>query len=182
MPNRVHDAFAPLLGRPAWQVRKGHGSFLTMEFGDPHLEVRAPSPAAMESSEAVRKLAAKRIVTVRGAWHLWIYCCHWKITREGILEAEDESTDHAIMHAAAFLDGQILDSVAVQSASATVFRFDLGGTLSTHPYAEGGEDEQWLLYEPTGTVLSVRGDGKCFRGPGDTPPEDERWTSPTDAV
>lgn len=38
MSAHVHPicaAFEPLIGLTSWSVKKGHGSFVTMEFGDP---------------------------------------------------------------------------------------------------------------------------------------------------
>ena len=33
------QAFAPVYGLPSWQVKHGHDSFLTFEFGEPIVEV-----------------------------------------------------------------------------------------------------------------------------------------------
>ncbi|PJI44395.1 MAG: hypothetical protein CTR53_01420 [Ferrovibrio sp.] len=35
----LESVFRPLIGQLVWSVRKGHGTFLTMEFGAPHLDV-----------------------------------------------------------------------------------------------------------------------------------------------
>ena len=39
----------------AWNVRCGHGSFLTMEFGQPHIAVREPVVASPGRSDRVRR-------------------------------------------------------------------------------------------------------------------------------
>ena len=62
---------SPLIGETAWNVAKGHGSFLTLEF-------RPPSLVVVEHASR-----ASRTAYVRGAWGLWIYCCHWKIMHAG---------------------------------------------------------------------------------------------------
>jgi hypothetical protein len=69
----LRRAFAPVTGLPAWNVRKGHGSFLTLEFGKPHLVVRQPIVAAPEASDEVRTALRHRSVYPHGEWHLWIY-------------------------------------------------------------------------------------------------------------
>ncbi|RIJ76775.1 hypothetical protein D1871_10435 [Nakamurella silvestris] len=33
--------FAPMIGLPCWLVRRGHGSFVTLEFGSPQLTIAA---------------------------------------------------------------------------------------------------------------------------------------------
>lgn len=41
----VGSVFAPLIGLPAWNVQKGQGSFLTFDFGAPHLSITEPIAA-----------------------------------------------------------------------------------------------------------------------------------------
>jgi len=154
-------------------VRHGHGSFLTLEFGQPRLEVSEHT----EKARVGRR--RRRVVAVYGDWHLWVYCCHWFVFRDGERVGYSEGTDASIGRAVRTLDGQRLTGVAVnQLPGRSVFTFDLGATLHTRPYSAPRTDpllEQWSLYEPGGTVLTLRGDGRCSRGPGDTPPEREVW-------
>jgi hypothetical protein len=59
-----------------------------------------------------------------------------------------------------------------------VFKFDLGAYLFTCPYEDEPEErlmDQWHLYEPSGMVLSFRGDGKYSRQTADTPASDEEY-------
>lgn len=166
LPKPIAQAFEPILGKPAWQVKQGYGSFLTLEFGEPHLDIVEPNPKRRRQS---------RDVTVCGDWHLWIYCCGWDIVQNGELLAYWESEDAEIAKAAAELDGQCLEKIWLEPESViTHFEFDLGAVLKTYPYDEE-LNEQWFLYEPTGGVLSLRSDGMHSHGPGDTPPEEECW-------
>jgi hypothetical protein len=63
------DAFDPVRGLPSWEVRRGHGSFLTLEFGAPSVEVgdvrTLRTPIAGE-----RLPVPSRGAYVRGEWHL----------------------------------------------------------------------------------------------------------------
>jgi hypothetical protein len=43
---------------------------------------------------------------------------------------------------------------------ATRFDFDLGGRLEVRRMERNSEDDLWMLYEPNGYVLCVRGDGR----------------------
>ena len=151
--------FSPVFGRPCWNVRPGYGSFITMEFGEPHLEIREPKQASHSVSSRVSELLARRTVTVHGEWHLWIYCCEWSIFNSGRLigSSEDPSSFES---ATQFLDGQALTSTATES-STTTFTFDLGGTLTTKPFDE--KSEQWMFFQPDGFILTLRADGMyCF--------------------
>ena len=49
--NAVEAAFQPVLGLPCWGVQCGYGSFLTLEFGQPRLEVVEPRPVPSGASE-----------------------------------------------------------------------------------------------------------------------------------
>ena len=75
----IRLTFEHVYGLPCWNAKSGWGSFLTMEFGLPHLEIREPSPPKPDWSLRTRRSQARRLVVVHGEWHLWIYCCEWKV-------------------------------------------------------------------------------------------------------
>jgi len=169
IPRQIASAFAPIFGRPAWQVKQGHGSFLTLEFGEPRLEIDEPKE---------RRGRRYRIVTIRGDWHLWIYCCSWDIFQDGKRLAHSASDDQTIEKATNQLNGQRLEKLWIEPGTvATRFEFDLGGILSTFTY-ENDDDEpnkQWMLFEPSGNVVSIRSDNRFSRNLGDTPPDEVQW-------
>jgi len=173
----LQQAFAPLIGLPAWCVQKGQGSFLTMEFGKPHLRIRQPMIASPNSSERVRRLLARRQVSPCGEWHLWIYCCHWRVIHEDKQIACNESSDLEIVEAARRIDGQLLLKVnADPSKGTSIFCFDLGAAIHTWPGDES-DDEQWMLYKTDGDVFTYRADGHYSLAPADERPADARWNS-----
>jgi hypothetical protein len=163
----VQKAFAPLAALPCWGVKRGHGTFLTFEFGDPVLEIREPITPKEATSKEVLRLLRRRLAYPKGQWHLWVYCCAWSV-REGTREVGDWSSNARIDRAAAFLNGQKLTTVNFNSRGArTTFIFDLGGSLETRPYDRRGE--QWLLYEPSGKVLVWRADRQYSHNLGTRP-------------
>jgi hypothetical protein len=179
----VEEVFRPLAGVPCWNVKRGYGSFLTLEFGAPYLEVRDPRPPKEGRSEKANRLLATRGVYVHGDWHLWIYCCNWRVFQGETVAGK--STSHLQMdNGARALDGQILTGIEVDlSAGIWNFQFDLGGCLATQRYARRSryyaeDKEQWLLYQPDRMVLTVRADGKYSHQHGETRPSEERWHDP----
>ena len=173
----VGSVFAPIIGLPTWNVSRGYASFLTFEFGVPSLRVRE-AYASPSANSRVRARAERRVVTVRGAWHLWIHSCDWKVLQAGEVIGHSEGEDETLERAAAALDGQILTGVVVEPANgASRFTFDLGGVLETTRWAdeEVGDGEQWLLFTPSEEVLSIRADGHYSWHPGSTPPDQEIW-------
>jgi hypothetical protein len=167
-PSTIQQSFAKLYGIPSWHVRQGYDAFLTFEFGTPHQEIgqvinREPN---REGSRPTR------MVTIRGDWHLWIYCCGWRITQDGSALATFESSAESIAAACGALNGQALSEFTFESERGeSVFRFDLGGELTTAPY-DDDLLEQWMLYCPDGYVLTYRSDGAFSHGRADTTHEE----------
>jgi hypothetical protein len=173
----IEDIFQPIYGKPAWQVQQGYGSFLTFEFGEPHLQIREPKQASESVSSKVRKHLAKRSVYLHGDWHLWIYLCDWNIFSNEELIAHSKSKRRVIGRATSELDGQVLTRVTVSKSYKTVFEFDLGGKLETMPYPEVGESPNnlWLLYEPSHCVFMLRSDGQCCHISEETNADEGNW-------
>lgn len=154
---------APILGQIAWGAAKGHGSFLSFEFGSPSLVVHDHPSLSRRSAYA------------RGASSLWIYCCHWRITRTGEQLAWSEDDAATIDHAVACLVGQRLDAIAVDPSDGhTHFRFDLGGALDTWPYGDDANEEQRSI-STHDAVLRVNAASRYEIGPVDAPLSDDGW-------
>jgi hypothetical protein len=175
--NPAEEVFRHLYGQPCWNVKSGYGSFMTMEFGTPSLHIREPRAVSDSASPAVAKNAARRIVTLHGEWHLWIYSCAWQVFTAGKRIGHSNlkgSSKQPIKRAADELDGQKLIHVSVNPRTAnTVFEFDLGSRLETKPYNE--TSDQWILFEPNGNIFTLRGNGDCSHESDDTDPEDTIW-------
>ncbi len=154
-PSIIRQTFAKLYGVPSWNVRQGYSSFLTFEFGTPHQEIE-PVINREPNRESSRPT---RMVTIRGDWHLWIYCCGWRITQDGKVLAGFKSSGGSIAAACRALHGQALSEFTFDpKCGESVFSFDLGGKLTTAPY-DDELNEQWMLYCPDSQVLTYRSDG-----------------------
>src|SRR5215217_5037296 len=124
--NQIERSFKRFRGKPCWGVKRGYGSFLTFEFGKPRLEIREPKSLGSSASGRLRESYSRRLATVHGDWHLWIYCCDW-VVRKGDVVIGDSSSARRVDRAAAFLDGQKLLSATLRPRGArTHFEFDLG--------------------------------------------------------
>jgi hypothetical protein len=80
-------------GTPCWNVKPGFGSFVTLEFGRPHLVVNEPrsATALAGASRRVRRRLTRRRVCVRGRWRPWIYCCDWEARVGGAIRGDSSS-------------------------------------------------------------------------------------------
>lgn len=158
----VEKVFNKIYGKPCWNVRPGYGSFLTFEFGNPRLVIREPKKTIGKIPDKIKKiLEARRNVTIRGDWYLWIYCCSWNVLLKNKIIG-DSTSKRKMKLAASFLDGQKLTKVTICARTPnTVFEFDLGARLETKSYDK--TSEQWMLYEPKGKVFTIRADNTyCY--------------------
>ncbi len=155
----IDKSFKQLYGKPCWGLHYERLLNLSINFGKPSLRVREPFKTGSKS-KAVKQLAARRSVTVRGEWWLWIYCCYWQLTLDGLELATGSSSSRRMERAMAKLGGQKLVSTEVETdTGATRFVFDLGCVLHCRRFVRDTDDELWTLYKPSGYVLSVYGNG-----------------------
>ena len=176
----VEDAVAPLVGVPSWLVRNGNGSFVTLEFGQPKVVIGEPRMSRL-SIDGAPPGAMRRSARVQGQWHLWIYCCFWSLSLDTTQIAHNESDDVTIERALHLLNGQAITAVTISPVDgSTKFSFDLGCVMTTTPAPEhvysSTTVEQWMLYQPSGEVLTIRSDGMYSLEPGGTTSADARWT------
>jgi hypothetical protein len=160
----IGEAFRHLLGQLAWSVCKGHGSFLTFEFGKPHITIREPVATSPGTSETVRKNLARRRVFITGDWRLWIQNAHWEI--ETRYEKVNSDTFDAInlQDTLKELDGQRLVSISFCSGDGScVLVFDLGTSLTLRPNANV-DDDQWSIHARDGSWITCGMDGSLSEG------------------
>jgi len=99
--------------------------------------------------------------------------CDWVVQKDG-KRLGDSRTKTSARRAADFLNGQKLTQFSIIPGTvATVFKFDLEATLKTFPYDTHGE--QWLLFDPSRKVLTLRADGQYSYARADAPAENSSW-------
>lgn len=154
----VQSLFRPLQGQYVWGIRRNIGSYLSLEFGEPHRRVREPKASA-SPSERVSRLMARRRVHIIGDWTLGIWDTHWEITTSNATATSFDTDAAQVDEALQELDGQALLEVRDgPTLASTIFQFDLGGSLRTWPASEE-EDDQWCLFTFQGPAVSFRNDG-----------------------
>ncbi|MBV8524319.1 MAG: hypothetical protein JOY71_19690 [Acetobacteraceae bacterium] len=149
-------ALAGLLGQLAWGVRRGYGSFLTIEFGEPRLFVREPIQSVSSDSLDIRQRLSRRHVSVHGIWHLWITHGSWTLVTVNYATSSEESEAAKVEPALTQLDGQRLVSAKFNRSSAEIhLSFDLGAHLRIGPGQQVDRDEdQWQLFAPDGSIVN----------------------------
>lgn len=163
-PRQRFEAFLlPMKGEPAWSVRQGTGSFLTLEFGK---SVPARGRPRHDDEDGPRP---------HGERHLWIYCCHWKILRGEEQLALSDSSDAVIRSALAQIEGKELEDILVDIDSGqTGFLFSDEISIQTWPYGDDPGEEQWFVYGGN-MVLSFRADCRFGIVEGDVLRGTESW-------
>lgn len=100
--------------------------------------------------------------------------CDWEIFRKGKRFLKSSSPGERIERVVGVLDGEkLVRFTLVPRGLHCIFEFDLGSVLKTKPY--GRSHEQWLLYEPTGKVLTLRADKRYSREPGNSSEMESNW-------
>jgi hypothetical protein len=132
----IENKASLLLGQKAWGAELGVGSFVTIEFGS-----RRPATEASERPH--------------GEWHLWVYCCAWRLETEDEVVAASEDPRQKLQAAVQRLNNRVLQAVKVERpALETTFTFDDELTLRLFPIFSK-DFEHWMLYDPNGFVLTV---------------------------
>ena len=153
--NQVLDLYKPLIGQLAWSVRRGVGTFLTLEFDLPHLLVTEPRMSNAESAK-IRRMASRRRVFVEGDWHFWIRDTRWRLrTAGGVIDHDSDLSDNECLKD---LEGQRLLSVEMREESVLELTFDLGGKLELGGPLDG-EETQWSLYHWQDMAAHFEADG-----------------------
>lgn len=151
MSTDVKEIFRDIVGLPCWNVKRGIGTFITIDFGKPRIRIAEPNSRR-----------SNRQMILYGEWHLWIYDCHWRIYSNSASVATDESNDSDINKWVRYLDGQKLTSVTYNGKE-TIFLFDLGGTIITYPVDVHNGIDQWILYHEDQAVANLTNAGKICR-------------------
>lgn len=154
----IERRFAPLRRHPCWGLHFDPQLNLTLNFGRPSLRVREPF-VTRSKYPRVQRIASRRLVTVRGQWWLWLFCCYWQVKRGGKLLATGGASCKRIDCALNDLHGQKLTSVAVDlNTGASRFVFDLGCELTCRRFEADSDSDVWTLYGPN-DIVSVTGQG-----------------------
>jgi hypothetical protein len=140
--------FQPILGRSAWNVALGHGSFVTMEFGEP-----------LSASSG----------KVHGTWHFWVYCCAWRLETPDDVLAYSEDSRSRLEQVLPLLEGKKLEDVEINFPNGdTLLRFAGRLVLRLMPiYSE--DYEHWMFYTPEGVLVFGSGTNWSFEPSSDSP-------------
>jgi hypothetical protein len=125
---KIDEVLRLLVGQYVWSVRSGVGTFLTMEFGEPHRVVYEPRQASENVSAAVRRTLGRRLISIKGDLSLFIQDSQWSIFTKDA-EVNWKSSEALVREMLVYhLDGQKVLS-AVRRDDDTVLEFDLATTV-----------------------------------------------------
>lgn len=153
--------FSKVAGLKTRNVKQGHGSFITMEFG--------------KDVEFIRKIKGKLIKNVRGEWYFFVYMCAWRIDEKNNPIAGCEDSREIIERALKKIENKKLINVQIlNNAYDLKLKFENSiNFLLFSIYTKEEDAEHWMLYAPENKVLSA--------GPGITLTyENSGYTAPVD--
>lgn len=159
----IRELLQQLLGELVWSAKRGHGTFITMEFGTPHLVVREPIKSKSTTPQVVRHLA-RRHVSIHGDFSLFIWDSRWSISTKDQTVGLDTS-ENVVREVLRDLDGQRVTAVNFAEADTTL-EFDLGITvrLGKSIFPTEPKSDLWSLARFGSSSLSLLNDGSIVRG------------------
>jgi hypothetical protein len=143
----IHTKLQGIISKKAWGVKRGVGSFVTIEFGQP-MPPKSPNGKSY------------------GEWHLWVYGGEWRLEKGEHVAVASEDTQTKIDTEIQCLEGCVLQSFEVMTpALDAVLTFEPDLVLRIFSiYSEETEErgmDSWLLYTPdAGNVITVHPGGK----------------------
>lgn len=161
---QIQDMFKPLIGLHTWQVRQGHGTFLTFEFGKPHIRVREPKKHVSSNLESVERHFQRRKITVVGEWHLWIQYAKWSIETMNHKTSDSDEDSKSVKDSLEEVDGQILLQAEVSNAEKKItLTFDLGAKIIIFPDADFYDEDLLAIYNVEGECNSISANPNGFK-------------------
>jgi len=144
----VLETIKDCIGLRARDVKLGHGSFLTMGFGND-----------IEYSMTIR---GKSEIIIRPEWYLWIQSDNWEIhlSETGVdvlCSSRDKRTE--ISEKISWLEGKTLQKVSLPpSISDTKFIFGNFESLMVYSpeWYQETDSPDWILFTPQKKVLCVQ--------------------------
>jgi hypothetical protein len=159
----IDELLQLLVGQYVWSARRGYGTCLTLQFGEPHRDVREPIQASENASAAVKRTLGRRLVSIKGDISLWIRDSQWSVSTKGA--AVHWTSDAALVEQMLVfhLDGQKVLS-ADRRADETVLEFDLGTTLrlGKSMFPDDLESALWSISLREGPSASLFDGGKAI--------------------
>lgn len=135
---RFEEAMREMTGMLCWLPCQGHGSMLTLQFGEPWLKINEPRRSPVSG-------LTSRLVTPRGEWDVWVKSGVWALLDGQTVLADPFKDDTVkVQRALRYLNGQRLEDVGV-SDQAIDFIFDLGATLRV-PLPQSDDDDSLTLF------------------------------------
>lgn len=164
-----------LTGLCCWDAKNTEFSWLSLNFGDPRLDIREPKDSetlAQYTSARIKLNKSLRHVWLRGDFWVWIDCCHWDIVFRGKKIAHSESRKSVMAKSMGKIDGQIIKKIEIFPDTAqTNFIFDLGGEIQMRRYEDLEDRPLWHFYDDKAkNVYSFKDNGKIKFGPGNQVP------------
>jgi hypothetical protein len=139
--------FNSIINMRVSKIQLGHGSFITIDFGE-----------LLKENLRVRGNIEEKFY---GEYHLWIYQCVWRIVQKNVCLAASEDKRKIIQDSLNPINGLKLISYDIDSVSTDlILKFENDILIKTFSIFTT-EMEHWLLYIKNEKVL-IAGPGNSF--------------------
>lgn len=175
-----------LIGQIAWNIKHSTGSIISVEFGEPRMEIREPITqrafSGLPTSNSSQALSSRRVI-LKGEYTLLLWQCAWTLEQNNSEVVNSEFPTDTISELFDCLQGQKVCEVRINFGTLVQFEFvfDLGAKLVTQSLHES--DSQFEIFDNIrNKVLSVRGDGAIAYDDPKVGEDEMFWGFPKDVV
>ncbi len=140
----IYKHFKQMYGLKAKNVKQGHGSFITMEFGK-----------ELEFEITIRGKVERE---TRGEWYFWIQMCSWRIDENFNPIAGCEDSRETIEKALKKIENKKLANIEILN-NAFDMKVEFENSIIINLFSiyteEEDDGENWMLFTPERKVLAV---------------------------
>ena len=133
----AYNLLNKIVGLKARNVKQGHGSFISLEFG--------------KDIEYESIIKGKKEIKKRGEWYLWVTMCSWRIDERSFPLAGCEDSRDTIKKALKQLENKKLTNIEILS-NAFDMKLEFNNSINFFLfsiYTEKESDvEHWILFTP----------------------------------
>ena len=140
----IDTFFTQIKGLKARNVKQGHGSFITMEFGK-----------ELECEITIRGKVERE---TRGEWYFWIQMCSWRIDEKLFPIAGCEDSRETIEKALKKIENKKLINIEILNAAYDMkieFENEIIMNLFSIYTEKDSSSENWILFTPEKKALSA---------------------------
>ena len=140
--NKLEGLFSQFLGKPARNVKLGHGSFITIDFG--------------KNLTLKETIKGKERTYTQGEWHLWIIMSAWRLDVNGVPLITCESSREKIdIELKKIENKKLINFQILNPAFDADLIYENEIILHLFSWSIEKDSKQWMLFTPERKIFTA---------------------------